>query len=110
MTLRSPVFLVATVAYSVVDRVFKAAEWILELNGFIHDDNYTTPELQGADASACGASKRGSDVSTSHKCTDSKCFILFNINNYNLVQRPYKLKVTNLWQMLGLVSQILGSQ
>ena len=34
------------VAYSVVDRVFKAAERIIELNEFIHDDNYTTPELQ----------------------------------------------------------------
>ena len=55
----------AVVAYSVVDRVFKAAERILELNGFIHDDNCTTPELQGADASARGASKRGSDENTS---------------------------------------------
>ena len=40
---------------------------MLELNEFIHDDNYTTPELQGAVASARGASKRGSDVNTSHK-------------------------------------------
>ena len=51
--------------YSVVDRVFKAAEWILELNKFIHGDNSTTPELYGADANARGTSKRGSDVNTS---------------------------------------------
>ena len=56
-----------SVVYSVVDRVFKAAERISHRNEFIHDDNYTTPELPGADASARGASKRGSDVNTSQK-------------------------------------------
>ena len=54
------------VAYPVVDRVFKEAERILELNEFIHDHNYTTPELQGADARAHGAWKRGSDVNAPH--------------------------------------------